>query len=56
MLEIDSDEGVLTLLVAATQVSVLFAAVGTWSQHWRIARSPIGLVFGGRRRLASRVA
>jgi hypothetical protein len=57
VLEIDSDDGVLTVLAAAPRVSELFAAVGAWSQHWRIARSPLGLVFGGRRRrLASQVA
>jgi hypothetical protein len=57
VLEIDSDDGVLTLLAEATTVSVLFAAIGGWSQHWRIARSPLGLVFGGRlRRVVSQVA
>jgi hypothetical protein len=57
VLEIDSDDGVLTLLVGATAVSELFAAVRDWSSHWRIARSPLGVVFGGRRRhLVSQVA
>ncbi|HXW38201.1 MAG TPA: hypothetical protein VEJ44_00790, partial [Acidimicrobiales bacterium] len=50
VLEIDSDDGVLTLLLAATVVSDLLGAVRNWSQHWRIARSPLGLVFAGRRR------
>jgi hypothetical protein len=57
VLEIDSDGGVLTLLAGATAVSELFASVRDWSQHWRIARSPLGVVFGARRRhLVSQVA
>jgi len=55
VLEIDADEGVLTLLAAAAEVSELFGMVGRWSGHWRLARSPLGLVFGGRRRRASRL-
>jgi len=54
VLEIDADEGVLTLLAAAPEVSELFGMVGRWSGHWRLARSPLGLVLGGRRKRASR--
>ena len=54
VLEIDTDDGVLTLLVAASEVSVLFAAVGRWSSHWRLARSPLGVVFSGRRKKQTR--
>ncbi len=50
VLEIDCDDGVLTLLAPVDQVSSLFAALGEVWQHWRIARSPLGIVFGGRRR------
>jgi hypothetical protein len=57
VLEIDSDDGVLTLLAGTPAVSELFASVRDWSQHWRIARSPLGMVFGARRRhLVSQVA
>jgi hypothetical protein len=54
VLEVDAEDGVLTLLAAAPEVSELFAMVGRWSGHWRLARSPLGLVFGGRRRRAIR--
>ncbi|MGH9006989.1 MAG: hypothetical protein ACRDV6_04630 [Acidimicrobiales bacterium] len=50
VLEIDTDDGALILLAAVAEVSVLFDAVGKWSGHWRLARSPLGVVFGGRRR------
>jgi hypothetical protein len=57
VLEIDGEDGVLTLLVEAVEVSVLLSAVGRWSGQWRLERSPLGLVIGGRRRrLARRVA
>jgi len=54
VVEIDSEEGVLTVLAEAAEVSVLLAAVGRWSGHWRLARSPLGLVFGGRRKKPTR--
>ena len=54
VLEIDTDDGVLTVLAAASEVSVLFGAVGRWSSHWRLARSPLGAVFAGRRRKSVR--
>jgi hypothetical protein len=54
VLEIDTDDGVLTVLAAASEVSVLFGGVGRWSSHWRLARSPLGVVFSGRRRKAVR--
>jgi hypothetical protein len=50
VLEIDTDDGVLTVLAKVAEVSVLFAEVGRWASHWRLARSPLGVVFGGRRR------
>ena len=50
VLEIDTEDGVLTVFAAAAEVSVLFGAIGRWSGHWRLARSPLGLVFGGRRK------
>jgi hypothetical protein len=54
VLEIDTEEGVLTVLVAAAEVSVLLAAVGGVVGHWRLARSPLGVVFGGRRKKSVR--
>jgi hypothetical protein len=54
VLEIDTDDGVLTVLAAVSEVAVLFEAVGRWSSHWRLARSPLGVVFGGRRRRSTR--
>jgi hypothetical protein len=57
VLEVDTDEGVLTVLAPAAEVSMLFEAVARWSGSWRLARSPLGLMFGGRRkRLAREVA
>jgi hypothetical protein len=54
VLEIDTDEGVLTVLAAASEVSVLFSGVARWVSHWRLARSPLGVVFAGRRRKSVR--
>jgi len=54
VLEIDTDDGVLTVLAAAAEVSVLFGAVGRVVGHWRLARSPLGVVFGGRRKRSVR--
>jgi hypothetical protein len=54
VLEIDTDDGVLTVLAGAAEVSVLFGAVGRWSGHWRLARSPLGVVFSGRRKKSAR--
>jgi hypothetical protein len=57
VLEIDTDYGALTLLAGVAEVSVLFDAVGKWSGHWRLARSPLGVILGGRkRRPTTRVA
>ena len=57
VLEIDTEEGALTLLAPVAEVSVLFQSVAKWSGHWRLARSPLGVVFGGRKRRAvTRVA
>ena len=57
VLEIDTDDGVLTVFAPAAEVSVLFGAVRHWAERWRLARSPLGVVFGGRRkRLAREVA
>jgi hypothetical protein len=57
VLEIDCEEGVVTVLAPVSEVSRLFAAVGEVWQQWRIARSPLGLVLGGlRRRLVGQVA
>lgn len=50
VVEVDSEEGVLTLLAPVAEVSALFGAVSAWARHWRLARSPFGVVFGGRRR------
>jgi hypothetical protein len=54
VVEIDTDDGVLTLLVAATEASLLFGAVGHFVSYWRLARSPLGVVFGGRRKKSAR--
>jgi hypothetical protein len=53
-LEIFCDAGVLTVLMAAPEVVVLFAAVGRWASQWRLARSPLGLVLTSRRRKVAR--
>jgi hypothetical protein len=50
VLEIDTDDGVLTLLAPVAEISVLFGEVGRWSSQWRMARSPLGVVLGGRRK------
>jgi hypothetical protein len=54
VLEIDTDDGALVMLATVSEVSVLFREVGRWANQWRLARSPLGVVFGGRRRRAVR--
>ena len=54
VLEIDTEEGVLTVLAAAAEVSVLFGGIARVVGHWRLARSPLGVVFGGRRKRSVR--
>jgi len=54
VLEIDTADGVLTVFAPAADVAELFSAVGHWAGHWRLARSPLGLVISGRRKKPAR--
>jgi hypothetical protein len=54
VLEIDTDNGALIVLAAVSEVSILFRQVGRWANQWRLARSPLGVVFRGRRKRAVR--
>ena len=54
VLEIDTDDGVLTVLAPAADVAELFSAVGRWAGLWRLARSPLGVVISGRRKKLAR--
>jgi hypothetical protein len=54
VLEIDTDDGVLTVFAPAADVAELFSAVGRRAGLWRLARSPLGLVISGRRKKLAR--
>ncbi|GEM_PF-2708148 len=49
VLEVFTDEGVLTLLAPAPAVSRLLSLVGRWADQWRWARSSAGEVRGRKR-------
>jgi hypothetical protein len=57
VIEVMSDDGILSLLASAVDTSRLVTIVERWAGHWRRARSPLaGLMLGRRRRQSSAVA
>jgi hypothetical protein len=57
VIEVMTDDGILSLLASAVDTSRLVTIVERWAGHWRRARSPLaGRVLGRRRRQQSAVA
>jgi len=54
VLEIDTDDGVLTVFAPAADVAELFGGVGRWAGVWRRSGSPLGVVISGRRKKLAR--
>jgi hypothetical protein len=46
VLAVVGDDGTLTVLLAATEVSRLFASVAASAKEWRVARSSFGVIPG----------